>query len=434
MSRKQTDLIQALRLRSEFGEEANASELQEGEGILHFRDLAGRLLVRWHWIALGLILGLGVGFYQVWRAVPQYQSRATVLVRDYNVSVMGQLDPAEFDLRNMQAIETVRAGLRTYELCESVASDPTVREMKGLVPPQPKNIPFLSSDSGEKTNEATPPAPQLAYLIQSWLSVSIQPDTRLIDIHVAHPKPLVAQTVANRVVEHYMKRRTSSRFDDQESTLRYLIAESQRMKGDLQDARNVLASYSAPLEAEKELAAAETLVDTLALRYRHKHPTMISAQARRSQAQSRLRDFLLRAIRNPFDESYWQEHRDRVGKLETSQAIDQIRDLLISRHAVLESEIESQNSLYRSLLHQIEIGEVNTKQSDAEVTPQEAAQLSGSPVSPRKARILLQASALGLFAGLGLAFLFQALDNKFHTVADVESHQYMTVSKFSLFR
>ena len=394
-------------------------EGQGGEGMLHFRDLVPRLLARWHWIVLGLIVGLALGFYQVWRAIPQYQARSTVLVRDYNVSTMGNLDPAEFDLRNLQAIETVRAGFLTYELAEEVAADPVVRELKGLIPPEPKALPFGSSKDDPSEDE-TPPASQLAGMIQGWLYVQVREESRLIDIIVQHPKPLVAQTIANRMVEQYRQQRTEARAGDQSSRLTVLVEESKRVKKELQEAQNTLASYSAPLEAEKALAAAETDLQTLSLRYRHKHPRMIEAQARLTQSQERLKEFLLKAVRNPFDGEYWAGHRDRMTDLENPDTIDQLRDLLISRRAVLESEIASQNSLYGTLLSRIEAGQVNENQTEAEVEPYEAARLPGIPISPNKPRLIIQASALGLFAGLALAFMFHLLDNRFHTVADVE--------------
>ena len=48
--------------------------------MLHAKDLIPRLLARWHWIVLGLVLGLAFGMYQVWRAIPTYESLATVIV------------------------------------------------------------------------------------------------------------------------------------------------------------------------------------------------------------------------------------------------------------------------------------------------------------------------------------------------------------------
>ena len=65
--------------------------------------------MRWHWIALGLVVGLAIGFYLIWRAVPQYSSTATVRVKDHNISALGHFDPAGIDPRNLHSIET-RAG------------------------------------------------------------------------------------------------------------------------------------------------------------------------------------------------------------------------------------------------------------------------------------------------------------------------------------
>ncbi|NNM28814.1 MAG: hypothetical protein HKO57_04790, partial [Akkermansiaceae bacterium] len=422
MSRQQPEFSQPmrgnLRLRDDdLFDDAGGGE-SGGEGMLHFKDLLPRLLARWHWILLCALLGLGWGLYTVWRAVPLYQSRATVLVRDYNVTAMGQLDSAEFDLRNTQAIETVRAGMTRFRLFELVAADPLVRELEGLEPPKKPLLPFFGVP--EKPLEGDVPSmSKLAGMIAGWVAVEVRPDTRLIDIAVKHPRPEVSQVIANRLVHHYIEDRTESRSSGQQTNLEFLIEESKRVKDELQAAQSVLTAYSAPLDAEKALAAAETAVGTLSLRYRAKHPKMIEAQARLEQAEKTFRQFMGRAVRNPSDLDYWASHLARVGDLDTPGAIGEMRDLLVSRRAVLESEIESQNSLYRSLLGQIETREVSVKQTEAEVAPHEMAR-PGRHVYPQKTRMVIQGTVLGLFAGLGLAFLFHVLDNKLHTVADVE--------------
>ncbi len=419
MSRQQHEFIKPLRFREELLAEEVPAHEHAGEGILHLKDLIPRLLARWHWIALGLVLGLGIGMYQVWRAIPLFQSKATILVRDYNVSVMGKLEEeTEFDLRNTQAIETVRAQLLAFELVESIAGDSDVRDLPGLIPPKPKNVPFLSG----APESLVPPAPQLASMLQYWVEIKVQPKSRLIDIVVQHPKPQVAEALANEYVSHYIDQRSKSRSDEQTGDYDYLVEESRRVKDLLQQAQNLLASYTAPLEAEKALAAAETNVKTLALRFRHKHPQMIEGQAGLAQSQEHLRNLLTRAVRNDFDEKYWRDHSDSTADLTNLENLNRVRDLLISRRAVLESEIGSQNSLFTTILAQMESRGVTKEKTEAEVSPMTAARVNNRPVYPRKTRMIVQATALGLFAGLGLAFLFQYLDNKFHTVADVE-HQ-----------
>ncbi len=63
--------------------------------------------------------------------------------------------------------------------------------------------------------------------------------------------------------------------------------------------------------------------------------------------------------------------------------------------------------------------ELTPDNPESEVSTQEAARL-GEKVSPNKPKLLLASLAFGLFGGVGLAFLFHLLDNKFHTVSDIE--------------
>jgi len=424
VSRKQPEfssIVAGRRLEGDLLRNEAPSEASPGEGMLVLKDLMLRLLGRWHWIALGLILGLGTGFLLIWNAVPKYRSAATVVVRDYNLNALGTLQAAEFDTRNSQAIATVAVGLTTYELCEAVASDPVVRELRGIIPPPSKLDALLSGDDEAPEKTDVPPPHVLADMIRGqWLSVAVREETRLIDVAIRHPEPLVAQTIANRMVSNYMKLRSESRSGEQRDTLEYLMAESKRVKEELQEAMNVLASYSGPIEAEKALATAETEIDALSLRYRHKHPKMIEAKARLAHAREDLKKFMVKAVNNPLDGEYWSAHLERLGDLDKTETIDQLRDLLIARRAVLESEIETQNALYESVITQIETRDINTKQNEAEVALIESARLPGKPVFPRKVLMVIQATALGLFMGVGLAFLFQWLDNKFHTVSDIE--------------
>lgn len=398
----------------------DGSGMGGGEGLLKLKDLLPKLLSRWHWIVLGTILGLVVGFYQVWKSVPVFQSRATVLVRDYSVDALGKNAAAEFDIRNSQAIETIRAGILTYELSESVASDPEVRELKNLVPTRPKSLASLLGGGGEESGTAdTPPVPVLTNMVRSWISATTRPDTRLIDINVRHTDPTVAREVANEVVDHYMKLRTESRTGDQEDTLKFLMAEARRVKTELQAAQNTLYSYSKPLEAEKALTDLEAEESILSQRYGPKHPKMVELRGKMEGARERLRSGLQRVIANPVDADYWDAHRATLGDLDSEEVVSKARDLIISRHSVLQSEVQSQDSLYSTLLAHVETGVMVTENPEAEVARQESA-LTGIQVAPDKTKLLMGSTFVGLFAGFGLAFLFTTLDNKFHTVTDLE--------------
>jgi capsular exopolysaccharide synthesis family protein len=87
---------------------------------------------------------------------------------------------------------------------------------------------------------------------------------------------------------------------------------------------------------------------------------------------------------------------------------------------VLRSEIQSQESVFNAMLTRMEQVEINQSDNESEVEISNLAQLPGLPVSPVGSKILM----MGLFAGIAfggaIAFGSIRLDNKFHTVMQLE--------------
>ena len=395
-------------------------ETSSQESVLQLKEMLPLLLVRWHWLLLGALLGLSWGFYKAWKAIPLYQAQATVLVRDYSVSVLQTSDAAEFDLRNSAALETVRAGLMKYELCERVASEPKVRALDGLVPPSPKKLFESKSEKAMEPVEA-PPAPQLASMIRSWLSVNLQGDSRLMSIGVTHPEPKVAATIANSIVDEYIEQRGEVKELGKNKNFDLLKAQSDRLTNELSQSKTKLAIYATPNKAELALATAEQELNAIKLRYRKKHPKYIEGSRKVEQAMGSLKASLGRVIVNPTDSEFWSENSVLVESQENKGGLDALREKLIERRAQLETEIESQSSISGTLLTQVETTEINKEQNEAEVVSYEKARPGGGPITEAKTRVIIKSSLFGLAAGIALAILFHLLDNKFHTVAEVES-------------
>ena len=291
------------------------AEQSPRESLLQLKDLLPALLMRWYWLLLGLLLGLGFGFYQAWKSVPVFQSQATVLVRDYSVSVLQTVDAAEFDLRSNAALETIRAGLMKYELCERVASEPKVRSLKALMPPSPKKL--FQTEKEEPSEPVTvPPSPQLAGMIRSWLNVSLQPQSRLMSIAVQHPDPKVAAIIANAVVDEYIEQRAEVKELGKSKSFDLLEAQGERLKGELSNSKMKLSIYETPNRAELALVTAEQELNSMKLRYRPKHPKYVEALRKVELAKEQLRATLQRAVVNPTDSSYWEQHASAVAGLE----------------------------------------------------------------------------------------------------------------------
>jgi len=391
------------------------------------KEILSLLLMRWYWLFLGVLLGLGWGFYQAWRTVPIYQAQATVLVRDYSVSVMNTIDSSGFDLRSSAALETVRTGMMKYELCERVASDPKIRSLKGIVPPPPKKL-FSSSGDETEAPAEVPPSPQLAGMIRSWLSVNLMGKaTRLMVVGVKHPEPTVAATIANTLVDEYIAMRAEIRENDKSEDFELLNAQSNQLKEELSRSKIKQAIYNSPNKAEMALASAEEEFKSLQLRYKEKHPKFIAARRKVDQAVEDLREALDRVIANPLDAEFWEEGVTVVAGLAEDERFDYLREQLIQRRAQLQTEIESQGKISETLTTQAQITGINTAQSEAEVVPYETARPSKNLVTEAKASMITKNTLFGLVGGIALAVLFQLLDNKFHTVADLEKRSALSI-------
>ena len=150
------------------------------------KRLALDLLGRWHWIALGLILG-GLGaFYYLSKAPKLYQATVTMLVKERTGTIMQKgMMPDEIDMRSIEAMNTVVARIMRPELMESVASRQDVRALPGLMPKKvnwwPEWTPMGRVDpAGDSEVAAVPPPGMLAGLIGSWTKVAVRRNTRLL--------------------------------------------------------------------------------------------------------------------------------------------------------------------------------------------------------------------------------------------------------------
>ena len=96
--------------------------------------LALDLLGRWHWIALGLVLGVLGGFFYLSKAPKIYQARATLLIKQQTSTVMSRDQVEEMDLRSLEGLNTVAERITRPELLQKVAARPEVRALPGLMP------------------------------------------------------------------------------------------------------------------------------------------------------------------------------------------------------------------------------------------------------------------------------------------------------------
>ena len=390
--------------------------------------LALDLLGRWHWIALGLVLGVLCGFFYLSKAPKIYQARATLLIKQQTSTVMSRDQVEEMDLRSLEGLNTVAERITRPELLQKVAARPEVRALPGLIPRNVEWLPdwalswFGKSKQDATAHEAPPPAASLAGAISSWTKISVRRGTRLLDVLISHPSPEVAKTLADSICIEYQKELTGGRREGRTSSLQILVGESETARVRLQTAQNALATYQRALVTLKELEIRETAAAELSRRYLPKHPRMIAAQAELESFQQRFLNEFDAARTSSADREYWDKHAEEWQQTGANEPVKLLtaRRLLLARGNVLESEIGSQTSVFNSILTRIQEADINQLAVESEMEISSSAQLPAAPVSPVTSKVLAIASFGGFAFGILLAMIFIRLDNKIHTVSQLE--------------
>lgn len=406
--------------------EDNSFENQQGQERL--KQLLTDLVGRWHWIALGLILGLLASFYYLSKAPKQYESTCTILVKQATSSVMKKGDEVEeIDLRSVEAINTVMERIKRSELLQRVAARSDVRAIPNIIPDQVNWLPawtaaWLGSKEEKSARKSAAPTPQeVGGSIQSWLRVSLKRNTRLIDITVSHPSAEASTVVANAIAMEYQTELSGNRSDGRNSSLDILVKESEAARTRLQTAQNASANYQRALATLKELEKREAIRDELKRKYLPKHPKMATAYAELATYRQQFLSEFESARSSPADleywrstESEWEKVTDEEGRLQTA------RRMLVARSSVLGSEIESQTSVFNSILTRIQESDINSQAVESEMEISSRALQPDRPSSPKRPLVLAGGSVLGVGLGCLFALILMRLDNKLHTVSQAE--------------
>ena len=182
---------------------------------------------------------------------------------------------------------------------------------------------------------------------------------------------------------------------------------------------------SAPMvtEARRTVSQIEAAITTYALRYKDKHPKMISAKASLADARQKLRDAVLAQpaiLRNAIEQTKTTE--SSLGNaLHDQQGVAVALNRTAIGYQELARQAETDRALYESVLRQIKETSLSKDVKANAVSVIEHSPLPQSSVSPRPTRTIF----LGLLGGLavGLVFVFgaDALDRSIKTVDQAEN-------------
>jgi capsular exopolysaccharide synthesis family protein len=411
-------------------------------------EIVSMLIDRWYWIPISIALLGGLAHYYISKVPRKYLSAASVQVKASQASAVAvdrtaeRAQASELDLAGSDAINTIIGKFKTHSLIRVMLKDhPDLLTDPGLLPeqmvwapvwlaPPPDRMPVVlpappppedtASDKAKAYLAAVDAAAEkLAGPVGQVFAVTNRKGSRLVDIKVEHTNPDLSRRLADALVATYTKVHVDRKSDRTESTIVTIEAQTAKAQEDLQTSQNALAAYRTALTLVQQLKDQEAKLAELLLRYRDKHPDVLSARKLLAGLQdSFLREFdAARSAQT--DRKYWESVELISRSTVPDDTVREAIRLLQARSEVLTSEILNRTQTYNILLTQRTGADVSSSQVEAEILPIESAR-RGVLTEPNPPAIYAAGILGGLLAGAGLSLLLGKLDNKIHTVTDLE--------------
>ncbi|MBE0582309.1 MAG: polysaccharide biosynthesis tyrosine autokinase [Desulfofustis sp.] len=172
---------------------------------------------------------------------------------------------------------------------------------------------------------------------------------------------------------------------------------------------------------EKVYKARQSITE-LSKKFGPKHPTMIKANEELANLQKERRFEVQRIVSST--ENAYELADSKARNLEeliagTKTEILDMNEKFI-QYSILKREVDSSRVLYDTLQTSIKKEGVTDQSQSVNIWVVREADLPIAPSSPNKRRSLLIGLALGLFGGIGLAFLVEYLDNTIKSETELE--------------
>jgi capsular exopolysaccharide synthesis family protein len=321
--------------------------------------------------------------------------------------------------------------------------------------------------------------------LQSRIAIEPLPGGRLVNVRFNAYDPALAALVANTLAELYIEQSVNLRFTTSSEATEFLSDRLQDQKVKLEVAERALQEFKkahgllnfnedqgvlteriaalerATMMARMQRIAKEALhnqLRSLPAAQIASNPAAVQASPVLQEARARLAD--LRAEERRLSESLGDRHpdmvrvradiraaEDRLGgegqaylrtlQTEIQAARDQEDTLQASlettkkealdsnaaavEYAVLKREVDSSKQMLQSLMSRSKETGLETELKSSNIRIVERAEVPGAPIVPRRGRNYQIAFVVGLALGIGLALLFEHLDNTLKTPEDVKT-------------
>jgi succinoglycan biosynthesis transport protein ExoP len=173
-----------------------------------------------------------------------------------------------------------------------------------------------------------------------------------------------------------------------------------------------------------ELTDAQRLQATLAQRYDDRHPEMIKAKSAVAATDAKLRGELskiVESVKNEYQAAYSQE-RSLQSALDSQKGEALSLNRKGIEYGVLQREVESNRQIYESLMQRTKETGISRELRTTNVRVVDSAEVPRSSILPRHDRDIMLATFGGLVLAIGIAFLFEYMDNRIKAPQELRIH------------
>ena len=163
-------------------------------------------------------------------------------------------------------------------------------------------------------------------------------------------------------------------------------------------------------------------ISEMSQKFGEKHPKMVQVRQELDATKKNIQlesQNVIRSIKNDYAIAQAKEANARRA-LEGQKSETQRLSEHGIQYAVLQREVEKNSELYENLLKNLKQTSVEKEYGATNVRVIDAAAVPLAPAKPKKAQNILLAIVVGLFAGIGIAFVLEYLDNTVKTPDDVK--------------
>jgi capsular exopolysaccharide synthesis family protein len=237
-----------------------AEARMESGRTIDFRHLWHTLSERAWILAVCVVAGLALALAYLARTPPLYQGHIVLEVEFAEPTVVANDDTASrmrsMFLASQEALRTIEQNLANRSLlarvirAEGLADDEGRALLGGgKAPSRPARAVAASSTKQtgssvlEKETTFTPTEEALGGALFTMVKPVIRRGTRLIDLYVTNRDPVMASRLAEAVGREYIRNTIERRASFTQDTLRFLLEEEERLKGNLQRSEAAVAEY-----------------------------------------------------------------------------------------------------------------------------------------------------------------------------------------------